>query len=146
MTPKSPDAALNDARDWLANTIKAKLTGAELLDGCDHLRFIERALSAPEINRGWRTIESAPRDGTIIIGARFGKYSDQRFLEQLWWQPEFDAFIRSCREMVMHNGYTLENGETRKLHSPEIYKPTHWMPLPPPPTKEDDNEAISPQK
>lgn len=49
-----------------------------------------------------------------------------------WWQPEFDAFISSCRQMVMAPGYTID-GETSQLHSPVIETPTHWMPLPPAP-------------
>ena len=77
----------------------------------------------------WRPIESAPRDGTRIIAAAFGRYG---FIESAWWQPEFDAWITSCRQMVMAPGYTID-GETSKLHSPIIVKPTHWIPCPPPP-------------
>lgn len=85
---------------------------------------------------GWQPIETAPRDCNII-----GGYFNQPWCEshregrivQCWWQAEFDCFISSCREMQMHNGYTFEDGSTRRLHSPDREDVTHWMPLPTPP-------------
>jgi len=88
----------------------------------------------------WRPISEAPRDGTAIIGTRLNGYRDEQFLDIVWWQPEFDAWIAGCREMLMHNGHTFEDGSTRQLHSPEIRKPDHWVPnpaLPAPPETEN---------
>jgi hypothetical protein len=79
--------------------------------------------------REWRPIESAPKDGTPIIAAKFGRSG---FLERAWWQSEFDAWITSCRQIVMAEGYTID-GQATTLHSPEIVSPTHWMPVPAPP-------------
>ena len=77
----------------------------------------------------WQDIKTAPRDGRLIIAAAFGR---DGFAERAWWQPEFDAWITSCRQIVMAHGYTID-GKSSKLHSPHIVNPTHWMPLPDPP-------------
>lgn len=85
---------------------------------------------------GWQTIDTAPKDGTTIIGGYFGlKWEDSHSngdLVRCWYQPEFDAFISSCRQMTMAPGYTI-NGKASELHSPVIEPVSHWMPLPPPP-------------
>lgn len=88
---------------------------------------------------GWQPIETAPKDGTPFIGAFFSiRWADshrKNDIVRCWWQPEFEAFISSCREMVMAEGYTI-NGKSRELHSPAIEPVTHWMPLPPTPQGE----------
>ena len=87
---------------------------------------------------GWRPIEGARKD-RMIIGAYFNQRSCNAHREgrivKCWWQPEFDAFISSCREMTMAPGYTID-GQSRRLHSPEIEEVTHYIDMPPPPTSE----------
>lgn len=85
----------------------------------------------------WQPIETAPRDGTLILGGYFNQpwaesHREGR-VEACWYQPEFDAFISSCREMTMAPGYLID-GERSKLHSPVVEDVTHWMPLPEPPS------------
>ena len=81
----------------------------------------------------WQPIETAPRDGTKIIGAYFtGERERRGDIAAVWWQPEFEAFISSCRMMTMAKGYTI-NGKQSELHSPEIESVSHWIPLPEPP-------------
>ena len=79
----------------------------------------------------WQPIETAPKDGSPIIGIHWDaeSYENKGRIARVWWQPEFDAFISSCREMQMHNGYTFADGSKRKLHSPMIEEVTHWMPF-----------------
>jgi len=90
---------------------------------------------------GWQPIETAPRDGTPFIGAFFNiRWADshrKNDIVRCWWQPEFEAFISSCREIVMAEGYTI-NGKSREMHSPVIEPVTHWMPLPPTPQGEGE--------
>jgi len=78
----------------------------------------------------WQDIETAPDNGDPIIGGYFGRdrYGD---VVRCWWQPEFENFISSCRQITMAAGYTIY-GQQSHLHSPVIEDPTHWIPWAPP--------------
>ena len=87
--------------------------------------------ASPDDDR-WRPISEAgkPHIGGPIIGADFSQDGQGRIFK-CWWQPEFDAWITGCRQMVMAEGYLID-GKTSKLHSPDYVWPTHFRPLPPP--------------
>lgn len=111
---------------------------------CDALEEAARALEpSPDV---WEAIETAPRDGASIIGGYFNQPWAESHREgditKCWFQPEFNAFISSCREMVLAADYKFEDGSARQLHSPVIEEVTHWRPLPDPPkvTVEEDTK------
>lgn len=65
----------------------------------------------------WRPIDSAPKDGTPILcftpdQSEFG-FIDTSKIEILWWAS--DEWQNDCDDV--------------------FFQPTHWMPLPNPPTK-----------
>ncbi len=77
----------------------------------------------------WQDIETAPKDGTVIIGAIFSDRDWETKVVRCWWQPEFEAFISSFRMVSMAPGYTID-GQAMLLHSPVIEDVSHWMPYP----------------
>lgn len=83
----------------------------------------------------WRPISTAPDDDTIIIGAIFNAPWAESHLNgsiyKVWYEPQFNAYISSCRVMETHNGNTFDDGTTKKLHSPVIHEYIdHWIPMP----------------
>jgi hypothetical protein len=59
----------------------------------------------------WKTIDSAPKDGTYILLVDQGNYLLARWRRNAWWSQ----LTNSGRAIVWHEA-------------------THWMPLPPPPS------------
>jgi len=81
---------------------------------------------------GWRSIETAPKDGTMFLcwvsAVRYGETDEGQQYEQdcsqvdeCWWRngpegdPELGYFDNACGQI----------GDSQGI--------THWMPLPPPP-------------
>jgi hypothetical protein len=63
---------------------------------------------------GWQPIETAPKDGTIILAVKAGKGHGGYTI--IFWDDDFEW-----------SGYTAE--EEKRLVK---FQPTHWMPLPEP--------------
>lgn len=63
----------------------------------------------------WLPIESAPKDGTQILGLRG---NDAR---AVFWGEYYVGCWMTGRTLPTMNG------------EPETFNPTHWQPLPPPP-------------
>src|SRR5574343_962534 len=83
-------------------------------------RYIRSTPQLEEARVGWRTIDSAPRDGTTIWG---------------FWKNEYGDF-----QGPIHFGYCAYSnsdkwcfGEDGDGMNPA---PTHWMPLPKPPNRQ----------
>ena len=75
--------------------------------------FSQQTPDLPE--GGWRPIESAPRDGTVIMLSR-----------PFWTVP----FVGRWTTSKHGEGWHDDNVDEGPLLSPM----THWQPLPPPPT------------
>ena len=79
----------------------------------------------------WQDISTAPKDGTHIIV--FNGDGDKRF----YTEPNAIGIVKWD-----NNGFTLSSGENAIYGWMAVdccdgvtqYDPTHWMPLPPPPT------------
>lgn len=79
-------------------------------------------MSEPD-EHGWFSIETAPKDGTLIILANAGGswvgYFRDRFQSGYRPQNPWQSMLLNHEHML--DGYTL--------------KPTHWQPLPKPPVQ-----------
>ena len=81
-------------------------------------------------NGGWRSIETAPKDGTRFWGC----VGDDAVA--MLWHSGFGAFVSEWRRMEMAHGMVFsDTGRPYKDHSPTIHKPRAWMPLPDPPVQ-----------
>ena len=110
--------ALELARKKLINA--AKVAGND--DDVAHasVEFIDRAIAFLADGEGWRPIETAPKDGESILVACGGKYPS---VDQAEWSTEWDD-----------DGMWHATGGKRKSGNSLGYVPTHWSPLPSPPS------------
>lgn len=98
---------------------------------------LDAALTQLEGQEGWQPIETAPKDGSLVL-----LWGDASLTEAAvgWWSGEKNypwAFIDSterveplccdhaAEDLVLPNAFSAENG------------PTHWMPLPSPPAAKE---------
>ena len=74
----------------------------------------------------WQPIETAPKDGTMLL------LTNGRQVFPGWWDESYDGFPWIIVDMAAR--CVSEGGQTAALGNAanEGY-PTHWMPLPPPP-------------
>ena len=73
----------------------------------------------------WQPIETAPRDGIIIVCARNEPFKI-KYDRGWWWE-----IVSDC---LSDDGYEYYNG----VHEERIHNAfTHWLPLPPMPTQEE---------
>jgi hypothetical protein len=77
--------------------------------------------------RGWRPIESAPKDGTDVLVMYM----------HIETQCVFNAFYASPAEnwdAEDEGWWSYEHSEVRRIKLEGWMTPTHWQPLPTPPT------------
>ncbi|OOO22745.1 DUF551 domain-containing protein [Agrobacterium pusense] len=76
----------------------------------------------------WRPIETAPRDGTRVIGA------DQLYvIGDIYWQPDGNETETGEPGWI--------NGVRDRYEKDYVFNPTHWMPLPSLPAAPSQQEA-----
>ena len=90
--------------------------------------------------RGWRDIETAPRDGKTVLLSRAHLGDDVLYGHWngvSWWcaWPEFHSETLAISREI----YRVDAG-AHEYKTISIDNPTHWMPLPTPP--EDTGHAI----
>ena len=73
----------------------------------------------------WQPIETAPKDGTFMILSGY-KYNNE------WRAAIADVFVMNAR-WVAYGRWCGRYEEWTGSRVDELYPPTHWMPLPPPP-------------
>ena len=71
-------------------------------------------------SRGWRTIESAPRNNHAKIAEPILGYAEGRGIRQMYWEPV-------SQDWNFYGGF-------------HYMKPTHWCPLPTPPSERKNHE------
>lgn len=90
----------------------------------------------------WQPIETAPKDGSSILLAGKADVDGSQFssVSQGWWvdreegqvdQPSHDAGFVDCNYSLWHPGRSF-GAESSQYPSSQ---PTHWMPLPKPPSE-----------
>lgn len=79
---------------------------------------IRAALEAKAVDVGWKLIETAPRDGTDVLITDGKDYAVAYFNGEQW------------RDVGDIGWAGID------IDYPDEDQPTHWMPLPKPPTKE----------
>lgn len=88
----------------------------------------------PEMVEGWQPIESAPKDGTPILAASLDGH---RYITA--WTD--DVYTAQCGSGGPE-GWFSGKYRDRWGDSPEMDRPTHWRPLPAPPS--DDPKPVLP--
>ena len=101
--------------------LNAVLEAAEFESGAypfELLQKIKAALESKAVPDGWQPIETAPKDGTMVLlyGEPYNSAGEKIYVGQ-WDKDSFCFWFDCCS------------------YGPEC-KATHWMPLPPPPEVE----------
>jgi hypothetical protein len=74
----------------------------------------------------WQLIETAPKDGTLII-----LFPNWRIA---WWESGDEQWMYDAVSVEFDNGRPVINENSRKgFYCRYAKDPTHWMPLPEPP-------------
>lgn len=101
------------------------------------------ALRAPAPDKGWRTMDTAPKDGTPIQLALPNAANGYAQVVG-WWEPEFEWETDYSQEPSEEGEYpgkyrgAWTDGGIQSDENPTEYLPHFWQPLPPPP---DGKEA-----
>ena len=106
-------------------------------EAADRIKELEAKNARLREAQAWRPIETAPRDGTKILG--FWQYVIEAF--SCYYYPGDSA--KTCGQRVIYwapeyNGWTDDEGDIhtyRAKGNNGLF--THWMPLPEPPQEAD---------
>lgn len=124
-TSVQPDGATVGAPEWFCLWVHQSLGSTSYLKSCARADEIVKKLALPmrELGSGWQPIETAPKDGTKILG----------------YSPYWD--VGTIRWQTSQSGISgFWDVSTRFAHSNAI---THWMPIPALPTTQIEDGASS---
>ena len=103
--------------------------------------FVEKLKAAEATMQKWRTIDTAPRDGTLIMLGRSADADTER--DAVAAPGRWHVGYGDAPDDMGHDGGFMDDGFhgiftcPRSFGNPDCrtlgYQPTHWMPLPPPP-------------
>jgi hypothetical protein len=131
-----PPGEIEDNAAFIAaavNYIRANIDSLTPSKGVDQIR--SQALE--EAARGWRPIKTAPKDQKVLVGYwnPHGKWRTVKacYYTQLRWSDEHH-WSEGDGEYAPPGWY--EESETHDTILPLDCAPTHWMPLPVPPSSE----------
>ncbi len=100
--------------------------GNECEEAADEIESLQARCKALEAAQAWRTIETAPRDGTpVFITAAYDVVGDQ-------WSGCVPAVARWV-DAGGKFGWLWAVPDLSAVHGYLTEKATHWMPLPAPP-------------
>lgn len=89
--------------------------------------------STGSVTSGWRPIDSAPKDGTSILLWSGGEHTIG------WWECGKEFALSAAGFNNWCKGHLTVGGYDAGFDG--IYNPTHWMPLPAPPSSAEQVEV-----
>jgi hypothetical protein len=140
--PSRPADQVPD-RDGLAESLKARLasrynatSNTIPVSRTEVERIIAALKAVPAASEvGWQPIESAPKDGSYIIAAKFGHSQDLAWVKHSRWITAGEiADLEGGEPDEYDPGWTDGDDDSEPCF------PTHWMPLGPPALKASGEE------
>lgn len=126
----------NEMPEWVRQEI---VDAREVVDSKAHgrLRLVSERTTiwladALDAARAWRPIETAPRDGTIVLCA-YRLNGETWAMDAMYWDAEFHTtYLDEEADDAVHTG-AWTDGSIDANEDPMEFRPSHWMPLPAPP-------------
>lgn len=112
------------------------LTHEEAVQLCDHIDA--QAAEIERLRQPWQPIETAPKDGTLILLGRGQQEDCEAISAPGFWQEGWEDSIddMGCDSGFVDVNFQQFNGGRSfgaEKHRTAPSQPTHWMPLPAPP-------------
>jgi hypothetical protein len=119
---------MSDLRERVARAICEAELGHDLLDQMVMTRenYFDAADAAIATVFQWQPIETAPKDGTIIL------LTNHKGVRAAYWGNAQRVYKAQSDKLFPWVVLDETNG-TNAIMDGGAHKPTHWLPLPPPP-------------
>jgi hypothetical protein len=122
-----------DQADRMANWPKHKVP--DLADSEPADQEHERVGGRMAVGRDWRPIDTAPKDGTVVLlscsrGPALACWSHEECGPGVSGYVQYAGWFAVSSDKILLD----EGGDTGAGYRLEVPNPTHWMPVPEPPT------------